>query len=222
MRRRAVGAGAAEAGAVRRARAGASAGRVALAVAALLAAVVAGPAGWLVSDRLERDNDFCVACHLPDGSRLHAAKRKDLGHWPPATLAAAHGMAGVREGGALRGFRCIDCHGGTGALGRARVKLLSARDALLYASGRFGEPEVMGWPLRDDDCRRCHEGFEERAPAPGADPAFHELAVHNAALGVACVDCHLVHDAGALPEHDFLHPEHVRARCAACHPQLAP
>ena len=198
------------------------AGRAALVLAALLGAAVAGPAGWIASDRLERDNDFCVSCHLPDGEPLHAAKRKDLEHWPPATLAAKHGMEGVREDGAIRPFRCIDCHGGTGAAGRVRVKVLSAKDAFWYAVGRFEEPSSMRWPLQDADCRRCHAHFDEKERAPGADPAFHELAVHNAKLGVACVDCHLVHDEGGLSDHDFLHPEHVRARCAACHPELAP
>jgi formate-dependent nitrite reductase cytochrome c552 subunit len=193
-----------------------------LVVGALLAAAVAGPAGWVASDRLERDNEFCVACHLPDGTRLHAGKREDLGDWPPATLAAAHGMAGVREFDAIRPFRCIDCHGGTGVAGRVRVKILSAKDAFWYAVGRFEEPTAMRWPLEDADCRRCHARFDERGRAAGVDPAFHELAVHNAELGVACVDCHLVHDEGGLADHDFLHPEHVRARCAGCHPELAP
>lgn len=187
-----------------------------MALWAALAAAAAAPAGWLVSDRLERDNDFCVACHLREDVPLHAEKRRDLQRTPAATLAAAHGAAEVER----RPFRCIDCHGGTGWLGRARVKALSARDAFWYAVRRFDEPDEMHWPLWDADCRKCHAEFDERAATSGRDPLFHELSVHNTALGVACVDCHLVHDEGGLPERDFLHPEPVRARCASCHPEF--
>lgn len=179
------------------------------------------PAGWLASDRLEQENAFCVSCHLRDGSPLHRPKADDFTRRPAATLVAAHAEAGVADR-ADAGFRCIDCHGGTGLAGRARVKLLSARDAFWYVVGRFEEPDRMRWPLRDDDCRKCHARFDERAPAPGVDPAFHELAVHNAELGVACVECHRAHDEGGLADHDFVHPQVVRARCAECHPQLAP
>jgi len=28
------------------------------------------PTSWWVTDRLEEDNDFCNACHLPNGTRL--------------------------------------------------------------------------------------------------------------------------------------------------------
>jgi hypothetical protein len=187
---------------------------------AATAALVAAPVGWGVTDHLERDNDFCVACHLEPGVPLHEVKHADLGRRPPATLAAAHAEAGVVGNAETRDFRCIDCHGGTGALGRLRVKILSGRDAFWYVVGRFEEPEVMHWPLLDADCRKCHSRFEERAVTPGLDPRFHELAAHNVSLGVSCVTCHLVHEEGGLPEHDFLHPEPVRAQCGECHPEM--
>ena len=58
-------------------------------------------------------------------------------------------------------------------------------------------------------------------PEAGAfdDPAFHDLGVHNSDLGVDCVECHLVHESGADPGAFSLHPEHVRAQCARCHPE---
>jgi nitrate/TMAO reductase-like tetraheme cytochrome c subunit len=189
--------------------------RVAVAVA--VAGAASASAGWLVTDRLERDNDFCIACHLDAETPLHVEKHRDLTALPAATLSAAHGQARVagREDGA---FRCIDCHGGTGALGRSRVKLLAAKDALWYGTGRFDEPDAMRWPLWDEDCRKCHARFEEAGAA--AEERFHALAVHNRALGVACVACHLAHDPGGLPDHDFLHPVHVRAQCERCHPEF--
>lgn len=184
--------------------------------------LVAAPAGWILSDRLEQENRFCVSCHLDADTRLHIGLLEDFEARPPAVLAAAHAAAGneARGDGA---FRCIDCHGGTGPIGRARVKLLSARDAFWYAVGRFEEPEGMRWPLWDADCRKCHDAFEERRAAFG-DPLFHELPAHRSGEGgefaVRCVECHLAHASGALPEHDFLLPDVVRGQCARCHPEF--
>ena len=197
----------------------ARAGAARLLVLGVLAGGVAGPAGWWLTDRLEQDDDFCNACHLPDGVPLHLENRRDFDATEPVSLAGAHGLARV-EGRDDPAFRCIDRHGGTGVLGRARVKLLSARDAFWYVVGRFEEPEGMHWPLQDADCARCHPSFSERPADAWRDPLFHELPVHNHELGVSCVSCHWTHEPGGLPEADFLHPRRVRARCAECHPEF--
>jgi len=180
---------------------------------AVALALVGIPLGWGVSDRLERDNDFCNACHLAPDLPLHVELRGDFDARPAASLAAAHG----RE----RDFRCIDCHGGTRLVGRARVKLLAAKDAFWYVAGHFEEPDGMRWPLWDEDCLKCHGSFEERSDAAEwGTPRFHELSVHNVELGVACVSCHLVHDPGGRDDTHFIHAEPVRAECARCHPEF--
>jgi hypothetical protein len=194
--------------------------RRALAIASL-AALAAAPLGWWATDRLEADDAFCTSCHLASGAPLHEAKAADFRARPAVSLAVAHAAAG-NEARADGAFRCIDCHGGTGFAGRARVKAASLRDALVYLSGDFAEPEHMRFPLRDADCRSCHGAFAAAAAAPAAleSPAFHALAVHNRELGVACVNCHLVHSRGGMADRDFLHPEPVRAECARCHPEF--
>lgn len=179
---------------------------------ALGAGLVAGPTGWFVTDHLEQDDDFCNACHLPSGEVLHATVRADFDAEVPVVLASLHGVA-EHEG---RDFRCIDCHGGVGLAGRARVKLLAARDALVYLTGDFEEPHGMAWPLRDEDCSQCHARFDE-SEAASWNPRFHELGVHNADLGVDCVECHLVHEAGGNPQAHFLLADRVRSQCARCH-----
>ena len=194
--------------------------RRALLLAAALA-VVAAPLAWWGTDRLEEDDAFCTACHLPSGTPLHADNAADFAARPALSLAVAHAVAGneARPDGA---FRCIDCHGGTGWLGRARVKLLSARDGLVYLGGRFDEPDGMRWPLRDEDCRQCHATFASAAAAVESweTPAFHALSVHNRELGVSCVTCHLAHERGGITDRNFLHPEPVRAACVRCHPEF--
>jgi len=175
--------------------------------------VVSAPLGWFATDALERDDAFCIACHLDAETPLHIANFDDFRADPAvSSLASAHGAA--EEAG--RAFRCIDCHGGTGLIGKARVKLLSAKDAFWYVTGRFDEPEGMHWPLLDEDCARCHGSYE---PGEGVDPGFHEILVHNSELGVSCVECHLSHERGALVDYDYLHPVHVRSQCARCHPE---
>ena len=111
-------------------------------IALAVAAVVAAPTGWVVTDRLEADNAFCVSCHLDAETPLHRDHDADFRARPPVSLAAAHAAAENAEHEDAV-FRCIDCHGGTAFLGRARVKLLSAKDAFWYVTGRFEEPDGM-------------------------------------------------------------------------------
>lgn len=181
----------------------------------LLAAAVAAPTGWLVTDQLEQDDAFCVSCHLDVETPLHEQKLADFRGRPPVALAAAHAAAG-NDAAADGAFRCIDCHGGTGLLGRARVKALSAKDAFWYVVGRFDEPDQMHWPLWDADCRKCHQSYTATSGA-SADPLFHEVAEHNTELPVTCVECHRSHDREGLASHYFVVPDVVRSQCARCH-----
>jgi len=195
-------------------------GRRVLALAAAACGLAAaGAAGWFGTDALEQDNRFCNACHLDgwlSGTPLHEEHRDGFAARPAVSLAAAHALAGNPDRPGDPAFRCIDCHGGVGFLGRARVKVLAAKDAFWWLTGHFEEPEGMHWPLLEDDCRQCHDSFETKA-GPYEDPAFHDLDVHNDRLGVDCVECHLVHEASVEPARWFLDPVAVRAQCARCH-----
>lgn len=186
------------------------------------AGALSGVLGWTVTDRLERDNDFCNACHLggPDaGTPLHVDVRREFDARPALSLAAAHAAAEV-EGRDDAAFRCIDCHGGTSWVGRARVKALAAKDAFWYVVGRFEEPDGMRWPLWDEDCRKCHARFAGQAwDGLGPEP-FHARSVHNVKLGVDCVACHGAHGPGGDPAAHFVHAVPVRAQCALCHDEF--
>ncbi len=177
-----------------------------------------GPAGWMVTDHLESDDAFCVSCHLDVETPLHERKLADFRARPPLVLAAAHGRAG-NEAADDGAFRCIDCHGGTGLLGRARVKVLSAKDAFWYVTGRFDEPDRMHWPLWDADCSKCHSFDTPAAVDEFETPPFHALAEHNTEMPVACVTCHASHVSGGLADHYFVLPAPVRVECARCHPE---
>jgi nitrate/TMAO reductase-like tetraheme cytochrome c subunit len=179
-------------------------------------------AGWLVSDRLEADNDFCNACHLRPGVPLHDQIRRNFDARPAPNLAGLHAAAEAPVTATRTLSRCIDCHGGVGLEGRARVKVLAAKDAFFWLIDHFDEPEDMAVPLRDADCMQCHARFAGEAftgESGGPEP-FHSFPVHNSELGVDCVECHTVHDGGADPSLFFLDARHVRTICGRCHSEF--
>lgn len=181
-------------------------------------AMLAVPGGWVVSDAVERQNDFCNACHLPSGVPLHIELREAFDQRPPPNLAARHAQVVRADVSPADPMRCIDCHGGVGLVGKARVKWLAARDALVWLGGDFDEPHGMNTPLLDADCQQCHSRFDDTESEFGR-PRFHELGVHNTELGVDCVECHQSHRPGR-PDHHYLDTAHVRSRCAQCHSEF--
>jgi len=174
------------------------------------------PVFWHGTDRLEQDDDFCIACHLTPGTPLHIALREDFDRVPAVSLAAAHRATSV-DG---RPLRCIDCHGGASIQGRVRVKALAAADALWYLAGHFEEPDEMRWPLWDEDCTACHRQFQGPTSEAWETPHFHELEVHNVDLGIACVECHESHGVDGDSSTHFLEAETLRIQCVRCHPEF--
>ncbi|HEY8368707.1 MAG TPA: hypothetical protein VIM86_05255 [Thermodesulfobacteriota bacterium] len=163
----------------------------------------------------ERDNAFCVSCHGPAGSNrpLHAAifERYASSARPGPDMATAHAQASPK-------VRCIDCHGGTGVLGRARVLALSARDTALYLARWYREPEGMRIaPLRDADCTRCHDAFPIVSADEGEAAAipFHGRVEHHD-LPIACVACHEAHRGGDARLR-YVRDETAVPQCRRCH-----
>ena len=176
---------------------------------ALGAALASAPAGWLVSDHFEAQNEFCTSCHLDAATPLHQAKLEDFLRAPATSLVAAH-----RE--AERDFRCIDCHGGASFPNKLRVKTVAARDAIAYLLGRFEEPDAMEHPLWNEDCAKCHASYEA-----ARDDAFHAIGVHNLPeFEYDCVQCHGAHPAGREKSLDYLERESLVAVCRNCHEEF--
>ncbi len=178
--------------------------------------VTAGPAGWVTTDVLERENDFCNACHIEGDVPLHIDIRHDMDNRPPRSLAALHAerVPAWRPDDPV--MRCFDCHSGTGLVGRTRIKAIAARDLGVWLIGRAEEPTHLSVAIVDRDCTKCHERFVEQA-STRPRPAFHSLPIHAADLGVDCVQCHPVHEADVDPKFHFLAIARVQAECAHCH-----
>jgi hypothetical protein len=181
---------------------------------ALLALSGAAAAAY-VTER-ERDNAFCVSCHAPAGraARLHGDlyARFTSAAEPAPDLGAAHYRHGSR-------VDCIDCHGGVGAAGRARVLALAAFDTLKYLARQYREPTGMATaPLRDADCTQCHRQFDIVAAEEGEAAAipFHGRIEHQR-LPMPCVACHTAHLAGN-PKMRHVNDGVVVPQCQRCHP----
>lgn len=184
-------------------------------LATVVTLVLAG-AGWHVSDRLEQDNDFCNACHLPGGEVLHRENREHFDRVIPSSLAGVHGR-GFVEDRQDEAFRCIDCHAGSGPVERARVKLFAAMDGVRTLLGSFEEPDGMPFDLSPAVCHRCHPRFRHSAAPGWTLQAFHGRPEHDGRDAPACVRCHAVHETDGDPFAYFLRRERVDAICAGCH-----
>jgi nitrate/TMAO reductase-like tetraheme cytochrome c subunit len=179
-------------------------------------ALVVGVAGWGVSDQLERRNDFCVSCHLPDGTPLHAETRENFDRVMPLNLAGVHGRGWVEERDDSA-FRCIDCHAGSGAAERTKIKLLAARDAVRYALGSFTEPDGMPFELSRETCLGCHPTFRHAAAPGWTVQAYHGHPDHDGEASPRCVSCHAVHEEDGDAFAYFMARPRVAARCRECH-----
>ena len=174
-----------------------------------IAGALCAPLGWLGSDALEAHDEFCTSCHLASGEPLHAGKRRDFDTVPAVNLASAHRARDAE-------FRCISCHRGASLANRVRVKLLAARDAAVYLTGRFDEPREMAHPLWREDCVQCHAKYE-----PERGDAFHAIEVHNLPnFALNCVQCHAAHPTGRPAALAFLDREPLVAACRTCHEEF--
>lgn len=175
-----------------------------------------GGIGVVGSDRLERENDFCNACHLPGDTPLHIENREYFDRIIPQNLAGLHGRGWVEER-EDPAFRCIDCHSGSGLLERGRIKLLSARDGLRYVVGGFEEPKGMPFEFSKQTCRRCHSEFRHSAAPGWTLRAYHGDSAHDGADAPRCVRCHSVHETDGDAFAYFMNRERVDQQCRECH-----
>lgn len=190
-----------------RGEAGARLGGVALLALALGLSV--GFGGVLA--RKEQDDRFCVSCHL------HEEKFDRFQARPVATdLAGAHG-------GSRQAVRCIGCHGGADTAMRFRVWAVAGLDTLRFLTGRYEEPRVMRLPLRDAECRRCHDPVvrvtpEQEEATEGRGDSYHAITEHRG-VRTACVACHAAHTPGDKRV-QFVNRRTVLPLCRPCHERM--
>jgi predicted CXXCH cytochrome family protein len=188
--------------------------RIAWTLRALAGLFVLGGLVLLGVAAKERDDRFCIACHLHDDKfeRFTSAPARDL--------TAAHNAKNVR---------CIDCHGGADPVMRVRVWALAAFDTGKFLVGRYKEPERMELPLRPKECARCHTPILKNAPALTAEQeetlegragdTYHAIRPHDT-VKITCVSCHTSHTADSGPNLQFIARARVEPICRECHATL--
>lgn len=173
--------------------------------AASLAAVVGFASGAIITDRLEQDNRFCIACHRAE-KPLHARVYQSV--YPAGgamiTLAGAHHVGGT--------VKCIDCHIGADRRDYLIVKAIAAWDTARWLVGTYQDPERLRYPLGDRTCVKCHRDGGQN---PRTEKAFHNPPYHRDPRN-GCSDCHRSH-LEAPAETRFLLGAIVRPRCDGCH-----
>ena len=173
--------------------------------AALVSGVVGFAAGAAITDRLEQDNGFCVACHRP-WKPLHAKVYESF--FPVG--GTLHNLAATHN--ATAQVKCIDCHIGADRKDYLIIKALAAWDTGRWLVGAYKDPERLRYPLGDRTCLKCH-------PDGGQNPkiarAFHNALYHRDPRN-GCSDCHRSH-LEAPAETRFLQQTIVKPRCDECH-----
>jgi predicted CXXCH cytochrome family protein len=186
----------------------------------------------------ERDNRFCVACHLHDTkfARLIDARPTDLGGF--------HHAKDARVG-------CIACHGGGDTAMLFKVWALAGLDTVRFLAGAYEEPTRMRLALRDAECRQCHMPILRPRRAPGAagsaqvrsaaggaalDPAdestfaaeaetegrgetYHAIREHDT-VDVRCVRCHTAHTTDSDAGNRFISRPRTVTVCRGCHKEM--
>ena len=182
-----------------------------LLVGAPVAAAASFGAGLAVTDRLEQDNRFCIACHVSSEKRLHQDKYD--GFLPVDGLAAS--LAAAHHGSKREPFKCVDCHNGATFTDKLMIKAQAASDSIAYFLGDFEEPRSMRFSLGNRLCQACHF---KAGDTTGKTASFHQADYH-AKLPFICYECHQVH-LQTKRETQFLERDVVQPLCDECHSQL--
>ncbi len=188
--------------------------KLAWGLAALAGLAVLLPLFFVGLAAKERDNNFCVSCHL------HEQKLKDFTSVPFTDLTSPHHAKDVR---------CIDCHGGADLPMRLRVWAVAGVDTLRYLIGSYREPDHMRLPLRSKECSRCHSPILKDAPTWSAEQeetlegrggnTYHSIRAHDT-VRMTCARCHTAHTTDSEPKLQFIARARVQPICRECHATL--
>lgn len=158
---------------------------------------------------IEENDGFCASCHTqPETTYFNQSTAA-----PPSSLAAFHAQIPRAS------VRCIDCHSGGGALGRATGLMQGQADLVAYLSGHYHDPAVTLSKLGDDSCLKCHDQISQPR---GINNHFHQFLARWQQIdpnAKGCIDCHTAHSTTADVQ-AFLTRDTVTAVCDDCHRSL--
>ncbi len=181
-------------------------------IIASVGAVVLGIGGIGIALGLENQDAFCASCHTQPESiyvqRSSQARASDL--------ASYH---------TKQKTNCIDCHSGSGMLGRADGLKQGLHDFMNFVRGNYHSPAVTTNPLGDDSCVKCHTKIYERPPGAGKAGTnhyhFYLPRWRQAEPSTPrCIACHAPH-ANGVESLKFMNQGKVGQLCENCHDALS-
>jgi hypothetical protein len=171
--------------------------------------IIVTVSGFVFAANMESKDSFCSSCHTqPETTyfeRSSAENRVDL--------ASFHQQ---------KKTRCIDCHSGSGVMGRVGAELTGAHNAFAFYTGTAVQPGVLSGAFPDENCLKCHQDVTSRAGRAkgGENGHWHVFLTRwqgqdpNAA---SCVSCHAAHATDVSVGERFLNISNTRAVCERCH-----
>src|SRR5574341_2130323 len=109
----------------------------------ILGLLAVGGGIFFSAAHMEENDAFCASCHTQPEStyfnRSQAAQAVDVASFH-------HGQS----------VRCIDCHSGSGLVGRMGGMLVGAGDLLAFVTHTAQQPAPLTVPIRDENCLKCH------------------------------------------------------------------
>jgi nitrate/TMAO reductase-like tetraheme cytochrome c subunit len=192
----------------------------------LILAISAG--GFAFAASQESNDAFCGSCHSqPEATFLQRSSTSAV------DLASFHSQQKKDA------TRCIDCHSGQGLLGRLSAELMGAYNAVKWYSGTAVQPAPLTFPIKDENCLKCHHIVtlrdftpQEKVTVPGIRAGrrgeggmnhWHEQLAKwqktdpNAG---GCVTCHPGHATNVDVKNGMLNNQVLQAACDDCHKVL--
>jgi predicted CXXCH cytochrome family protein len=174
--------------------------------AAVVLVLVIGSFGFAA--RMEEKDTFCASCHTQPESTFF--QRSQAG--TPMDLASMHHTKDIK---------CIDCHSGAGAMGRAGAILLGSRNALAFFTHTAQQPAPLTIAISDANCIKCHQ--EAVTGQPDINNHFHLFLPRWQAAdpkAASCVTCHESHFSDGDAQIGFLNQARTEQVCLQCHQVL--
>jgi hypothetical protein len=173
------------------------------AVVVVVLVVLAAITG-LTALQLENHDAFCASCHTQNESVYYQRETSPS----PNDLASFH---------ETKNARCIDCHSGSGSLGRAGGLLLGARDLTAFVSGHYPQPAPVTRPIGDDNCLKCHANVSQSQDFNNHFHIFLPRWQARDPNAATCVTCHQGHATDGQASIGYLNQNSTERVCQRCH-----
>ena len=166
--------------------------------------ILLGSGSILTAVHLEGSDAFCASCHTQPETTFFARTQAAT----PVDLASKHHS---------KSTRCIDCHSGLGAAGRAVAMQIGAVDLVAFVTGMAKQPAPLTHPIADANCLKCHAAVPSTRDF---NRHFHAFLTRWQALdknAATCVGCHVAHLTDGESRFGFLEQNRTSQVCQSCH-----